>query len=194
MKKNNLKSMVACALIALGVALPATKANANPITQEYYDTGSGFYGADFQTTNPVNSFSYSIPINFSDRNLILENFSPLGYNCNALDNFGQVKMNCRAIPGDQTSSGFLGFNLDLQALGWGAGTSMQDLVNLYGTSPQGITFETLGGFTEKDVLQLPSILYASQVSSVPVPGSLYLLVTGLVGFAGFVRGGKTSRK
>ena len=181
--QKNLQKTLALALIAGGL-MASNIANANPILDNLYDTGSGAFIADFQTTNPVNSFSYSIPINYDDRNSILDTASPEGYKCNPINNFGEVLINCRAIPGNQTNFGFLGFNLDLEALGWSAGTSMQDLVNLYGTTPQDITFN-LDSFTEeRDVLNLPSNLYANQVSSVPVPASLYLLASGFLGLAG----------
>ena len=188
-RKNNSK-IIAGALVASSLALPTAKANASPILDNLYDTGSGAFIADFRTTNPVNQFSYSIPINYDDRNLILDTASPLGYNCNPTNNFGEVLMYCRAIPGDQTNSGFLGFNLDLEALGWSAGTSMQDLVDRYGTSPQNISFELDNASTERGVLNLPSTLYPPTPSSVPIPATVYLFLSGLLGMAGISRKNK----
>ncbi len=186
--QKNLQKTLASALIAGGLlASNTTNATTLPINGELYDTNSGGYVFGFQTTNPVNSFSYETPINFSDKGLILDTTSPEGYNCNAIDNSGKVLVDCTAIPTYQTSSGIGGFNLDLQALGWDAGTSMQDIVNLYGTSQYTATFNDVYNFTETGILNLPNGLYANQVSSVPIPASAWLFGSGLLGLVGVGR-------
>ncbi len=168
----------------------------SPIKAELYDNnGYAFYFHTYSGTNgdismPVNSYDILTPIMFEDKSSLVSYWGPEGYNfpcdyCYQKDqDSGQMRILRNPYPGFQTAEGVIGFEFDLQVLGWSAGTTTADIVNQYGTVSADIYFFLTNGDDARTTINFPNIYALQNISAVPLPPALPLFLFGLLGLVG----------